>query len=440
MSLLPRFLIFLLLTGVTTYAAAQGGSPPATLVEAVRVEHRTVMPKQAFVGTVMPVQKAVIGSAVDGRVIKFPVNEGDYVEKDSTLAQLLTETISKDLAAAQAELVLRQEELKEMNAGSRPEEIEQALARREAAKARMEYSRLRLQRLQTLFRQGRAASTEDVDEATAASEEAHNAFLEAAAAYELAVEGPRIEHKAQAQARVAMQQAVVDRLSDQIQKHTIRTRFSGYVSAEHTEVGAWVNRGDPVAEVVALDQVDIEVHVVENHVPFIDVGNPTIVTAAALPDKKFPGTVALVVPQADPRTRTFPVKVRVENEKTKSGLPVLKAGMLARATLPVGEEQKGTAVPKDALVLDGARKSVWVIDPKTVKPLQEGGQAFLQGVAKSVPVTTGAEDETWVLVRSTGPDAIQPGQYVVTRANERIFVPVVKWRVPDAAETAAKKQ
>ncbi len=420
---------------------AQGGAPktpPATLVDAVKIEKRVVTPKQAFVGTVVPLQKAVIGSAVDGRVIEFPINEGDYVEKDSMLAQLLTNTIGKDLEAAKAELALRKEELKEMLAGSRPEEIEQARARMEAAKARMEYSRLRLQRLQTLFRQGRAASTEDVDEATAAAEEALNAYLEATAAYELAQQGPRSEHKAQAQARVDMQQAVVDRLADQLEKHTIRTRFSGYISAEHTEVGAWVNRGDPVAEVVALDTVDIEVHVVENHIPYVDVGQPARVTLPALPGREFSGKVALLVPQADPRTRTFPVKVRVENEKTKSGVPVLKAGMLAQVTLPVGAEQEGTAVPKDALVLEGARKLVWVIDPKTVKPLDEGGQKFLQGVAKSVPVTTGAEDETWVLVRSAGPDAIEPGQYVVTRANERIFVPIVKWRVVESGGSKAK--
>ncbi|MBW3597378.1 MAG: efflux RND transporter periplasmic adaptor subunit, partial [Planctomycetes bacterium] len=246
------------------------------------IEQRTVTPKQSFVGTVMPVRKAVIGSAVDGRIAEFRVNEGDYLDVESeeggVLAVLLRETIGKEVEAAQAELRLRDEELKEMQQGFRPEEKEQARARMEAAKAAMEYSRLRLRRLESLFRQGRAASPEEVDEATAAANQAHNAYLEAVAAQELIEQGPRAEQKAQAAARRDMQQAVVDRLEDQFEKHTIRARFNGYVSAEHTELGAWVNRGDPVAEIVALDEVDIEVHVVENHVPFVHVGDATTIT------------------------------------------------------------------------------------------------------------------------------------------------------------------
>ena len=54
------------------------------------------------------------------------------------------------------------------------------------------------------------------------------------------------EKIAQAQARLMVQQAMVDRLKDQIKKHTIIARFDGYVTAEFTEVGAWLGRGDPV--------------------------------------------------------------------------------------------------------------------------------------------------------------------------------------------------
>jgi multidrug efflux pump subunit AcrA (membrane-fusion protein) len=82
---------------------AQAGppkAPPPTLVEVTEVEYRAVQPTQTFVGTVMPVQKAIVGSAVDGRVIEFPINEGDYVEAGATLGQLLTETIEKELDAA----------------------------------------------------------------------------------------------------------------------------------------------------------------------------------------------------------------------------------------------------------------------------------------------------------------------------------------------------
>lgn len=434
---IPIFFIALLFSCVANAALGQGGpgkAPPPTLVEVAPVEYGPLTPGQEFVGTVMPLKKAVVGSAVDGRVIEFRVNEGDYVdlavEGGNVLAVLLTETIGKELESAEAELRLRQEELRELKTGSRPEEKEQARARMEAARAGMEYTKLRLQRLEALFRQGRAASREEVDEATAAANQAHNAYLDAVATQELVDLGPRTEKVAQAEARVAMQQAVVDRIKDQIEKHTIRARFNGYVSAEFTEIGSWVNRGDPVAEIVHLDQVDIEVYVVENHVPYVHVGDEVSVTVPALPDavELFPGRVELVVPQADPRTRTFPVKVRVQNKKQGS-VPVLKAGMLARVWLPVGLEQKGLKVPKDSLVLEGERKSIWVIDSKTATTANEGGRTFRQGMATKVAITLGPEDEHSVLVEG----AIRPGQFVVTLGNERIFNPMVRWLVPGAA-------
>ena len=104
------------------------------MVEVAPVQQQAVAAGQEFVGTVFPTRTAVIGSAVDGRVIEFPINEGDRVEAGQTLAQLLTETISLELQAAEAELQLRQEEWNELNNGSRSEEIEQSRARVEAAR------------------------------------------------------------------------------------------------------------------------------------------------------------------------------------------------------------------------------------------------------------------------------------------------------------------
>ncbi len=76
-----------------------------------------------------------------------------------------------------------------------------------------------------------------------------------------------------------------------------------------------------------------------------------------LPDRVFTGRVALIIPEADARARTFPVKVRVENPPEDNG-PLLKAGMYARVTLPTGPTQNALLVPKDALVLGGPQPGV----------------------------------------------------------------------------------
>jgi RND family efflux transporter MFP subunit len=405
---------------------AQGPGAPAVVVSPV-VE-REITAGQNFVGTVMPLKKAIIGSAVDGRVIEFPLDEGDRVEKGQALAQLLTDTIKLEVETAEAELQLRQQELAELENGTRAEEIEQARARMAAAAARAKYADARRARADKLFADRQAISEEERDEMVSLAVEAEQAYLEAKAAHDLAVAGPRKEQIAQARAQVAMIQANVNRLKDQLTKHTVIARFSGYITAEHTEVGQWVARGDPVAEIAALDEVEVVTYVVEQYAPHVHVGMQVHVEVPALAGRVFGGQVSAVVPQADVQARTIPVKVLVKNEVTDQG-PVLKAGMYARVMLPTGDKQRANLVSKDALVLGGQQPAVYVID--IAAPDARAGKSRL------VPVQIGVADGSWIHV--IGP--LTPGQLVVVQGNERLRpgVDVTIQRVvapPDASPTA----
>ena len=346
--------------GLSCVLAATGplsAQPPAAPVVVATVLERTVAGSQAFTGSVMPRRNATIGSAVFGRVVEMTVEEGDAVKAGEPLVKLLTETISLELEAARAELELRQQELEELKNGARPEELRQSEAALVAAEARRDYFDARQKRVQSLFSNGRATSAEERDEAESAGIGAAQAYQEALATYELTKAGPRRERIAQAQARVDIQHAIVKRLEDQIRKHTIVSRFNGYVTAKHTEIGQWVNRGDEVMDVVELDVVDVLVYVVEDYIPHVPLGREVTVEVPAMNGRTFPGRVAAVIPQADLRARTFPVKVRVDNPMGDNG-PVLKSGMLARVMLPTGPLTASMLVPKDAVVLGGPQPVV----------------------------------------------------------------------------------
>jgi len=385
-------------------ASAQG--PPAALVAVTPAIEREVVSGQMFVGTVMPLRMATIGSAVDGRVVEYPLDEGDRVERGQMLAQLLTETIQLELAAAEAELELRRQALAELENGTRPEEIEQAKARMTAAQARWQYAEARRKRAENLFRQGQAMSEEERDEMIALAVEAEQAYLDVKAAYQLAVEGPRKEQIAQARAQVAFQQATVDRLKDMLTKHTVISRFAGYVTAEHTEVGQWVKQGDPVADVAALDEVEVVAQVVEQYVPHIRAGMTVSVEIPAIPQQMFSGVVTAIVPQADVQARTFPVKVRVKNQLIEDE-PVVKSGMYARVMLPTGTKQVATLVSKDALVLGGPQPVIFVVD---------AAPDAKQGKVRPVPVQLGVAEGNMIQVRG----GLEPGQLVVVQGNERL--------------------
>lgn len=386
---------------VSTLAFGQPSELTNVAVSQV-VEQQTAAGR-TFVASVMPLRRSVVGSAVDGRVQDFLVTEGDRVEKDQPLCQIRSKLFDIQLQAAKAELTARQQMLAELKNGTRPEELAQAKARALGAQAMMTYTRSRADRLQELMSR-RATSQELLDEAISAATKAHQDYLEAEAAFEMAQAGPRAEQIAKAEAQVQFQQEEVYRLQDIVERHRVTAPFSGYVVKEHTEIGQWVKSGDPIVEIVELDVVEVEALVLEDYIQQIRAGTPARVEVGAIPNEAFTGQVAVIVAQADLRSRTFPVRVRVNNQFDGS-VPVLKSGMFARVTLPVGAPEVARLVPKDAIVLGGPSPLVYRVS-------DAGGAKTVEPVAVQLGIAAGG------LIQVTGD--LQPGQTIVVEGNERL--------------------
>jgi multidrug efflux pump subunit AcrA (membrane-fusion protein) len=133
-SWLPHLVAILL--GTTASLSAQAPKvPPPPKVLVTPIIEKTVAAGQTFVGTVKPLRKSIVGSAVAGRVEEYLVNEGDRVKKGQPIAKLRTGIIQAELDAAAAELKVRQAELNELENGARPAELDQAKARLAMAEA-----------------------------------------------------------------------------------------------------------------------------------------------------------------------------------------------------------------------------------------------------------------------------------------------------------------
>jgi RND family efflux transporter MFP subunit len=405
----------------SSLAQAQFG--PALVSVAPITEHPNVAAGHTFVGTVNPARRSVVGSAVAGRVIDFMVNDGDRVKQKQPLAQLLTKALDIQIAAARADLDLRTEEYREMVNGSREEEVREAEAQMEAAKALHEYTQKKLARTKSLIDRN-ASSQDQLQDDTSVALAATHRYTAAKATFEMVKTGPRKEKIAQARARMAAAEEEVNRLLDQLEKHTITAPFDGYIVREYTEVGQWISSGDPVAEVVELAEVDIDVQVLETFLPKLLVGTPARVEIGALPNELFEGKVTQIVPQADVRSRNFPVKVRLKNRFLPDGQPLLRAGMFARVILPVDQKTSVLMVPKDALVLGGPEPLVFLAVPDAKDPKKV--------VAQPVPVKAGIATDG--LIEIIGP-GLKPGLQVVVEGNERL-IPGAELRV---AAQAAKR-
>jgi len=412
-------LIPILLTGSAATAQAQKSKsptnkPPKVVVEAV--VKKSIKTGHRSVGTVMPIRKTTVGSAVDGRVLQHNVNQGDPVKKGQILAQLRTASLQIELRAAKAEIELRKQELAELENGSRPEEITEARAKFSAADVFRSNATAKHKRAVALFSKN-AINQVDLDDARERFDAAHQAYLAAQAMLKRIEVGPRSEQIAQAQARLELQKARTAQIEDRITKYTITAPFSGFIAREHTEVGAWISQGDAIVEIIELDEVEVHAHVPAKHAVHLQRDVKVRVEFPELPNQIFTGRVERVVPTANVQSRTFPVNIRVQN-RIQNSRPMLMAGMLAAVDLPTGQVRNCTLVPKDALVLNGASRSVFVVDPTSSSRsgTRNSRGSAEQGTVRSVPVQLGIADGSLIQVLGLGKN----DQLVVVRGNERL--------------------
>lgn len=378
---------------------AKGAAPPPPKVLVSTAITAEVPDQRTFVGTVWPVRRSLVGSAAPGRVEEFLVNEGDAVKAGQPIARLRRGIIQAELNAGTALLAVRQAELKELET-SFQDEVDQAQAKLALAEANLNYRRAKLERSKLL---GTSVAREILEEDSSLAAQAAATVLEAQAALRLLTGGARQQKTEQARANAEAQAAEVERLTEQLERHTMFAPFDGFVTSEHTEIGQWVMQGDPVAEIVELKQVEIGIGVVEDYIADLTTSTQATVEVPALKGQAFQGQVSIINALADERARTFSVKVRLDNDLS-SGQPLLKAGMLARVTLPVGKPLPQVLVPKDAVVL-GQSPMVFVAQPA-------GGNS----VVKPVPVKMESAHGLWVAI--TGD--VKAGDLVIVEGNERV--------------------
>ena len=424
----------LILMNVTESLSAQPGGVASKVVVS-RVNSTRKSASKSFVGSLVPVKRSPIGSAVDGRVTKMFVEAGDAVTVDETqmvegeplgqpLVQLRTVSLDIEIAAAQAELRLRQQAETELQK-SLPTEIKGASAAVKEIEARLEFSEANKTRLKGLNNSDGGVSDQEVHEAvsTYLSQLQLKIGVETLLNKLTETSDSRL---LQARVKVEAQEIEIRRLMELKEKYTIRAPFPGYVTAKNTELGQWVGRGDTVLEMIQLDPIELVVPVPQEFIQSLEESIETYranneefkvrVSVDKLPEI-VAGEVVSIIPQADLRSRSFPVKIRIKNPLTEDG-HLLKAGMIARAWMFLGNDEDTLLVLKDALVLDASSTSLYVVDRVLVNP-NDPTDKNVETRAKRIQVRIGASIGNWIQVKGLDDD-IEKGDQVVILGNERL--------------------
>ncbi len=129
-----------------------------------------------------------------------------------------------------------------------------------------------------------------------------------------------------------------DEVGFKFEKAPVESPLTGIIGRTYVDKGTSVTPQTPIALVVDMDKVKIDIDITEENVPKIMLGQEAEVTLQAYPEEKFTGVVSKISPVLDLDTRTAPIEIVIPNADHR-----LKSGMFARVQL-IMEEHKDVPV------------------------------------------------------------------------------------------------
>lgn len=316
-----------------------------------------------FVSGFIEAEETRLGSRVGGRVIEAPLDEGAVVKKGDVLVRLDPYDLRERHAEALATLAAQRAELSKLQAGYRPEEIEQArqrLARLTAtldmleagmrpleiqileaklAQAEAEYNWAQSEhtRIKSLYERDEGAKTEfdtavrRLEVATAAQAAARDelalaregtrkeeiaqaraAVAEAQAEVALMEKGFRQEDIAASAARVEAAEATVRVIESQMDELEIRSPADAIIQAIDLEPGDLIAPNAPAVTLMDLSSLWLRAYVPANRLS-ISEGQTVRVRVDAFPGRTFPARITFISTLAE----FTPANVQTPEDRVK---------------------------------------------------------------------------------------------------------------------------
>ena len=274
-----------------------------SLVRALKVEPKEIDDVRAAIGEIKPQRESDLGFRLSGKIVKRLADTGAMVKKGDLLATIEDEDYRNKVRNAKTEVATAEAVLVEAAANEK----------RQGGLFKKRYT--------------------------------------SAVNYEASVKALRSAEAKLESARIALQMA-----KDQLGYTELRADFDGIVTATGAENGQLVNVGQMVVRVAdpkALDAVfsieSVFANSPEGQIP------PIAVALLSNPTVKVTGRVREISPVADAVTRTFQIKVALDNPPAEMRFGASVAGRLDRKAEPV------VVLPGGALFDKGGEPAVWVV-------------------------------------------------------------------------------
>jgi len=373
-------------------AAAAPAGPPPTPVKVAAVRSEKLSPRKRVFGELHAAHRSVIAAEEGGIVREVLVHEGEKAAAGAVLVRLDDARLKLAAAANAASL----------------SSARAAVIEREAMVARTERDFDLMKRAAS---QGGTSSREMSDSESA-----------------VAVARAQLEQAKAAVAIVEQQGALIAKRSADLE---VRAPYAGVVTSRHADVGAWVADGGAVVDFLGTEELEgwfevpqelfgAAMDLVAQADKHLTRAIPVDIETATGHD--IPAVGIRVVPEIDPRSRTFHAVLRIMRQ---DDVP-LASGLALTAFVPAGARVPRLLVSKDAILRGDAGPFVYAV---------RGGIAMPVNVRIAFPAGADVALE---------PGSLEEGAQVVVEGNERLrpmspVAPIATPAAPAAAPAAGSE-
>lgn len=365
---------------------------PRTAVRAAAAARLDIVQTATISGTLTPEVSLNLNAKVSGVVARVPVVMGQRVAAGEVLLELSGSDLLPQVKAAEAALEAARHNLLRLERGTAWEDLQLAQANVMQAQAAWDAAVLAFERMSFLYREG-AISRQQFESVQTQVIAATSQLTMAQMQLRKAEQGADQETLGAVRAQVRQAEAGYEAARARLEDTILRAPVSGQISYVNVSPGELIAPGMAQVGLVDTTNLFLEAAVTEGVVAYLEAGQmiPVLITAAG---SERQGRVEQVSPAADPRTRLFGVRVRLDNEDR-----LLRAGMTAEAVVETARALGVIGVPREALVAVGQDYHVFVVEDSTAvrRPVVPG----LRGPAHA-EITAGLREGEVVVTAGAG--------------------------------------
>jgi membrane fusion protein, multidrug efflux system len=170
---------------------------------------------------------------------------------------------------------------------------------------------------------------------------------------------------------------------------TVKSPISGEINSRYVEVGAYLNPGIRLFDIIDDSQLKLTVNVTERQVLMLKKGMSVNIVCNTFPGESYNGTISFIGAKAD-RSLNYPVEITINGKEKKK----LKAGMFVTANFEIKSDGQGILIPRNAIIGSVKNANVYVVK---------------NGIAEIRPVVVGAVIEKNVEIL----DGLRPGDSII---------------------------